>query len=267
MKVITLSKSRHFINVANLTCMELDCSLVNVTTKEQVVNLLSNHKINLILIDCDTYRPINFNILEFIQNINKNTYCLIVETSIHEIDKDALLAQITKQCMLQEIYSYQLFVKHFYNNYLSETEKTILLKEDLSNNKKDNFENNINYDDLFTVDENGIAIIKDLAPEYFTDSIVLGFGEEFSEKEEELESGAYMGLEPNCIKILEFLKANLNKPVSITSICNHIWGECNKLKKNAIYVYIRKIRIHLGDNLDIPTKLLKSAKGYYTLKQ
>ena len=117
--------------------MELDCSLVNVTTKEQVVNLLSNHKINLILIDCDTYRPINFNILEFIQNINKNTYCLIVETSIHEIDKDALLAQITKQCMLQEIYSYQLFVKHFYNNYLSETEKTILLKEDLSNNKKD----------------------------------------------------------------------------------------------------------------------------------
>ena len=46
--------------------------------------------------------------------------------------------------MLQEIYSYQLFVKHFYNNYLSETEKTILLKEDLSNNKKDNFENNIN---------------------------------------------------------------------------------------------------------------------------
>ena len=102
---------------------------------------------------------------------------------------------------------------------------------------------------------------------YFTDSIVLGFGEEFSEKEEELESGAYMGLEPNCIKILEFLKANLNKPVSITSICNHIWGECNKLKKNAIYVYIRKIRMHLGDNLDIPTKLLKSAKGYYTLKQ
>jgi len=262
LKVITLSKSRHFINVANLTCMELDCSLVNVTTKEQVVNLLSNHKINLILIDCDTYRPINFNILEFIQNINKNTYCLIVETSIHEIDKDALLAQITKQCMLQEIYSYQLFVKHFYNNYLSETEKTILLKEDLSNNKKDNFENNINYDDLFTVDENGIAIIKDLSPEYFTDSIVLGFGEEFSEKEEELESGAYMGLEPNCIKILEFLKANLNKPVSITSICNHIWGECNKLKKNAIYVYIRKIRMHLGDNLDIPTKLLKSAKGY-----
>ena len=86
--------------------MELDCSLVNVTTKEQVVNLLSNHKINLILIDCDTYRPINFNILEFIQNINKNTYCLSfgliflgVAIGIYALNKSDGFDQILRELM------------------------------------------------------------------------------------------------------------------------------------------------------------------------
>ncbi|MBQ1983747.1 MAG: helix-turn-helix domain-containing protein, partial [Spirochaetaceae bacterium] len=91
----------------------------------------------------------------------------------------------------------------------------------------------------------------------------LGFGEKYQEKKQ----NEYIGLDPTSIKIFEYLKSNINKPVSINSLSNHTWGECNIIKRNAIYVYIRKIRIYIGDNLDFPTKLIKCNKGFYTLRQ
>lgn len=260
MKVVVFSKSKHFINVTKITCFELDCLLFTVNQKDNLDHLLKNHDINLVIFDCDTFRPNNYNVLHYIQNLRKDTYCLVVETSLHEIDKDALLAQITKQCMLQEIYYYQQFVKQLYINYWNETEKKYLNKDLILNEEK--IINKINYEDLFTVDENGIAIIKEQNPSFFSDSIVLGFGHE-TKVDNNLN---YSGLEPISIKIFEFLKENINKPVSISSLCNHIWGESSVIKRNAIYVYIRKIRIYLGDNLDFPTKLLKSIKGFYILK-
>lgn len=264
MKILAYTHSTLFLNVAKLTCAELDFSLVTTFQKEILESYLQNQDINLVLIDCDTYRPENYNIQEYIQNISYRTYCLVVETSIHEIDKDALLAQISKQCLLQEIYFFQQFVKIFYTNYWKESEKKI--SQHLDNSIKPQepeIENKINYEELFTVDENGIAIIKEKPSDYFTNSIELGFGSK-SKEEEQTE---YIGLEPVSIKILKFLKNNINKPISIKTLCNHTWGECNISKRNAIYVYIRKIRIYIGDNLDFPTKLIKSNKGFYVLKQ
>ncbi len=259
MKVIVFSQSKLFIKVTNLTCNELDCIAINICNKTSLDNLLTNQEINLLIIDCDIFRPIKYNILEYIKTLSPNTYCLVVETSLHEIDKDTLLAQISKQCMLQEIYFYQQFVKLFYHNYWNETEKKILQKE---NSICDNNEQTINYNDLYTVDENGIAIIKENNPEAYEDSIVLGFGDNFH-----TEVDNYRGLEPTSIKILEYLKANINKPISINNLSTHIWGEFNISKRNAIYVYIRKIRLFIGDNLDVPQKLIKCRKGFYVLKQ
>ncbi len=265
MKVLAYTRSNLFLNVAKLTCSELDFFIVTTHQKEIFDNLLQKQDINLVLIDCDTFRPEKYNIQEYIQNLSKNTYCLIIETSVHEIDKDALLAQITKQCMLQEMYIFQQFVKIFYNIYWKESEKKITqsIEEVYPDNEEENNEEPINYDELFTVDENGIAIIKEKPADYFANSIVLGFGNKTEEETKE----QYKGLEPTSIKIFEYLKDNLNKPVSINTLCNYTWGECSITKRNAIYVYIRKIRIFIGDNLDFPTKLIKSNKGFYVLKQ
>ena len=264
MKILAYTHSTLFLNVTKLTCLELDYSLVTVFQKETLEKYLMNQDINLVLIDCDTFRPENYNIQEYIQNISKKTYCLVVETSLYEIDKDALLAQISKQCLLQEIYFFQQFVKIFYNNYWKESEKRI--SQQINNSiltEPTEVDSKINYDELFTVDENGIAIIKEKKPDYFTNSIELGFGT----KTEDNEQSEFIGLEPVTIKIFKFLKNNLNKPISIKTLCNYTWGECNITKRNAIYVYIRKIRIYIGDNLDFPTKLIKSNKGFYVLKQ
>ncbi len=262
MKVIVFSNSKLFLKVTNLTCNELDWTAINVCSKSSIDNLLAKQQINLLVIDCDAFRPINYNVLEYVKTLNKNTYCLIVETSIHEIDKDDLLAQISKQCMLHEIYFYQQFVKLFYHNYWNESEKKILQKEEST---IDFSERKILYDNLYSVDENGIAIISDNTEETYENSIILGFGENNSQK---IENETYncAGLEPTSAKILEYLKSNINKPIAINTLSNHIWGEFNVLRRNAIYVYIRKIRLFLGDNLDCPTKLLKCGKGFYMLK-
>ena len=90
MKILAYTHSALFYNVSKLTCLELDYSLVTSFQKESLDIYLRNQDINLVLIDCDTFRPENFNILEYIQSISKKTYCLVVETTIHEIDKDAL---------------------------------------------------------------------------------------------------------------------------------------------------------------------------------
>jgi hypothetical protein len=267
MKVLAYSHSNLFINVTKITCSELDFLFVYTHQEETFEKLLKNQDINLVLIDCDTFRPEKYNIQEYILNISKHTYCLIVETSIHEIDKDDLLGQITKQCLLQEMYTFQQFVKLFYSNYWQESERKInqyiTNYQEINENPSDTEEEIINYDDLFTVDENGIAIIKEQPADYFENSIELGFGTK-TQKEEKNE---YLGLDPTSIKIFEYLKKNINKPVSINSLSNYTWGESNISKRNAIYVYIRKIRIFLGDNLDFPTKLIKCNKGFYTLKQ
>ena len=267
MKVLAYSRSTLFLNVVKLTCSELDFCFVSTYQKERLNQYLENEDIDLVLIDCDTFRPEKYNIQEYIQNISKNTYCLIVETSIHEIDKDDLLGQITKQCLLQEMYNFQQFVKLFYSNYWQESEKKInqyITNYQVTNESVfEEEEENINYDELFTVDENGIAIIKEQPADYFENSIELGFGEKYQEKK----TNEYIGLDPTSIKIFEYLKSNINKPVSINSLSNHTWGECNIIKRNAIYVYIRKIRIYIGDNLDFPTKLIKCNKGFYTLRQ
>ena len=263
MKVLVFSKSKLFIQVTNLTCNELECSVINICSKTSLDNLLTKQEINLLIIDCDVFRPINYNVLEYVKTLSPNTYCLVVETSIHEIDKDTLIAQISKQCMLQEIYFYQQFVKLFYSNYWNESEKKILQKESTT---FCNDEYKTKYDNLYTVDENGIAIINDNIEDTYEDSVILGFGDNLP-TETEKENDNYIGLEPISIKILEYLKANLNKPISITNLSIHIWGEFNILRRNAIYVYIRKIRLFIGDNLDTPTKLIKCGKGFYILKQ
>ena len=267
MKVLSYSHSNLFLNVSKITCSELDFSFVSTCKKETFGQLLENQDIDLVLIDCDTFRPEKYNIQEYIQNISKNTYCLVVETTIHEIDKDDLLGQITRQCLLQEIYIFQQFVKLFYSNFWQESEKKISQFitncQTINENEYKDDEEIINYDELFTVDENGIAIIKEQPADYFENSIELGFGTKYQEENEH----EYIGLDPTTIKIFEYLKSNINKPVSINSLSNHTWGECNISKRNAIYVYIRKIRIYLGDNLDFPTKLIKCNKGFYTLKQ
>ena len=267
MKILAYTHSTLFLNVLKLTCSELDFSFNSTYQKEIFDKLLQNQDINLVLIDCDTFRPSKDNIQEYIQNISKKTYCLVVETSIHEIDKDDLIGQITKQCLLQEMYIFQQFVKLFYSNYWQESEKKasryITNNQTTTENNFEDEEDCINYDELFTVDENGIAIIKEKPADYFENSIELGFGT----KNQEENNKKYVGLDPTAIKIFEYLKSNKNKPVSISSISNHIWGECNINKRNAIYVYIRKIRKYLGDNLDLPTKLIKCNKGFYTLRQ
>lgn len=267
MKVLSYSHSNLFLNVSKIACSELDFSFVSTYQKETFCKLLKNQDIDLVLIDCDTFRPEKYNIQEYIQNISKNTYCLVVETTIHEIDKDDLLGQITRQCLLQEIYIFQQFVKLFYTHYWQESEKKISQQETnfqlFNENEYEDDDEIIDYDELFTVDENGIAIIKEKPAEYFENSIELGFGT----KHQEEVKNKYIGLDPTTIKIFEYLKTNLNKPVSIKSLSTHTWGECNINKRNAIYVYIRKIRIYLGDNLDFPTKLIKCNKGFYTLKQ
>ena len=266
MKVLSYSHSNLFLNVSKITCSELDFSFVSTCQKETFNKILENQDIDLVLIDCDTFRPEKYNIQEYIQNISKNTYCLVVETSIHEIDKDDLLGQITKQCLLQEMYIFQQFVKLFYSNYWQESEKKIsqyMTNYQPIDENNDDDDDIINYDELFTVDENGIAIIKEMPPEYFENSIELGFGTKYQEETK----NEYTGLDKTSIKIFEYLKSNINKPVSINSLSTHTWGECSISKRNAIYVYIRKIRIYLGDNLDFPTKLIKCNKGFYTLRQ
>lgn len=270
MKVVIFSKSSFFVNVAKITCSEVDWISVNIYDKSSLDDLLKNQQINLVIIDCDTFRPVSFNILEYIHNINKNTHCLVVETSIHEIDKDTLLAQISKQCMLQEIYFYQQFVKLFCTNYWNESEKKILQKEHIQKNILETEESIINYSNLHNANTNEIEFIKEQEQKYFPESITLGFLNEVKEnivEKEILEDNSYEGLEPTSIKILEYFKSNINKPISIKSLCTYIWGENNILKRNAIYVYIRKIRIFLEDDLDIPKKLIKSRKGFYILKQ
>ena len=165
---------------------------------------------------------------------------------------------------IQEIYFFQQFVKIFYNNYWKESEKKISQQiNDSTPSQQSQIETKINYDELFSIDDNGIAIIKEKSSDYFSNSIELGFGFKINDEEQ----SDYMGLEPVTIKIYKFLKNNLNKPISINTLCNYTWGECNISKRNAIYVYIRKIRIYIGDNLDCPTKLIKCNKGFYVLKQ
>ena len=165
------------------------------------------------------------------------------------------------------MYIFQQFVKLFYSNFWQESEKKaskyIINNQVTNENNYEDDEEIINYDELFTVDENGIAIIKEQPADFFEDSIELGFGTKYQEEEEH----EYIGLDPTTIKIFEYLKNNINKPVSINSLSNHTWGECNINKRNAIYVYIRKIRIYLGDDLDFPRKLIKCNKGFYTLRQ
>ena len=222
MKVVAFSNSNFFVKVCKLACTELDWNLTTICERSALDIILKNYSINLLIIDCDTFRPSSYNILEDVQNINKKTYCLVVETSLHEIDKDALMAQISKQCMLQEIYYFQQFVKVFCNNYWNESERKIL-----QNQQK------INYDDFISFNENKISFIGEKYEEKFNTGLSFGFGEEnISKLTEQIN---YENLEPTAIKILEYLKENKNTPVSIKTICNYVWGECNILKRNAIY--------------------------------
>ena len=113
------------------------------------------------------------------------------------------------------------FVKLFYTHYWQESEKKISQQETnfqlFNENEYEDDDEIIDYDELFTVDENGIAIIKEKPAEYFENSIELGFGEKYQEKKQ----NEYIGLDPTSIKIFEYLKSNINKPVSINSLSNH----------------------------------------------
>ena len=64
MKVLAYSHSNLFINVTKITCSELDFLFVYTHQKETFEKLLKNQDINLVLIDCDTFRPEKYNIQE-----------------------------------------------------------------------------------------------------------------------------------------------------------------------------------------------------------
>ena len=70
-------------------------------------------------------------------------------------------------------------------------------------------------------------------------------------------------LDPNSKTLFEHFRKNPHKPIPIKELCKILWGEYNKIRRNAIYVYIRKLRVFLGDDIDKPQILKKVQKGYY----
>ena len=237
--------------------------------------------IDLVLIDCDTFRPENFDILSHIHSIRKTTHCLVVEKSKHELDEQDLLCQISVQVMIQEIYNYRLFVKSFYQNFwnknLSEDENYDFFEDEddkISNEEMEEIDkkldeidefsmetdlgNGITLNDLVKINEDGSVECKDTSNLDIPPSYTLGHPDKVKKyncKE----------LEPISRKLMLYFIENLKKELSIQDICVYMWKEYNQTRRNSLYVYIRRLRKFLDDDTTTPSKLVKTAKGCYKL--
>ena len=280
MKVIVFSNKKLFLSIAQKTCDEFEYSFFRLEKITEMNEMLKIVDIDLVLIDCDTFRPEAFDILEHIHSIRKTTHCIIVERSKHELDVEDLLCQICVQVMIQDIYEYRLFVKSFCKNFWDraideevnpdwiEDEKPLSHEEIKSIDKEldeiDEFPMNadlgggITLNDLISVDENGIVSEKDTSHLNLPPSYTFGYPQKekkYSCKE----------LDPKSKKLLAYFIENKKKPIPIQMLCQHMWGEYTSSKRSSMYVYIHRLRLFLDDDTENPKKLIKTSKGCFQL--
>src|SRR5574344_1756700 len=107
MQIVTLSTHSNFFEVISKTAKDFEYHNVQITNLDNIKEFISNMEADLIIVDCQDYHTFDLScITEELTSI-ENLYVLLVESVKHELDQDCLLAQITKQVKLNEIYTYQ----------------------------------------------------------------------------------------------------------------------------------------------------------------
>ena len=289
MKVIVFSNKKLFLSIARKTCDEFEHSFFCLEKITEMDEMLKIVDIDLVLLDCDTFRPESFDILSHIHFIRETAHCIVIECSKHELDEDDLLSQISVQVMIQEIYDYRHFVKTFCKNYWDraideevnpdwieeEKDEDILhprksltqteIKDiDQTLEEIDEFPmdadlgGGITLNDLISVDENGIVSAKDTSHLNLPPSYTLGHPDKkkyYNSKE----------LDPNSKKLLAYFISNKRTPIPIPTLCQYMWNEYTPARRNSLYVYIHRLRIFLDDDTNNPKKLVKTSKGCFQL--
>ena len=294
MKVLIFTTKPEFHLVAKNTITEFEYTFFTCQSIFEMNEILKTIDIDLVILDCETFRPEKFDFLTHVHSIRNTTHCLIVETSKHELDEETLLCQISVQVMLQEIYEYRQLVKSFCKNFWNrmidqevnpdycekvpdlpspyvpvQPAKTTLEINDSDIEKQleemDEFPmdkdlgGGITLNDLINVEENGTVSLKDTSHLDLPPSYTLGHPDKKKRYN-------YKELDPTSKKLLAYFTQNKDIPIPIPTLCQYMWNEYSTTRRNSLYVYIRRLRLFMEDDLNDPQKLVKTQKGCYQLK-